>query len=417
MCTVSRLVGAVLVLGLAGAASAETIYHVAKGGGCSDKGGGSAEKPYCKIKPALAKAKAGDKVLIKKGVYPERIFVTWSGRPGKPITIEGEEGAVLEGKSIRLNEEGLLGAKKAAHLVLRGLTIQGSTFYGVLLEDVDQVVLEKLKVVRSQHGGIIVADSRDVKVLENQVLEANYKNARGGSGSIHESISITNVKRFEVAKNHVKDGLKEGIDAKDGSSEGEFRANHVEGVKAVGLYLNHATKVKIQKNNVHHCGASGLQFATGDGASGPKANTGNEIYENLFWRNGYNGIEFWQTEKGDMSRNRIFNNVLFENKHNGIVLENAEQNEIVNNIIVGNKQKAFEGRSVRKNPRRYNLCFRNGQASDEGEQVIKKDPRFVKPAAGDFRLAPGSPAIDAGTSFGGRAHRGKAPDLGAVESK
>jgi len=397
------------------AAFTGTTYHVAQGK-CSDKGTGTEASPFCKVAAALRKVKAGERVLIHKGVYPERIFMTFGGMKDKPITIEGEEGAILEGRSIRLDEEGLLGAKKAGHLVFRGLTLRGSTFYGVLLEDVDHVLLERLTVIRSHHGGIIVADSRDVKAIENQVIEANHKNAGGKeAGSIHESMSFTNVKRFEIARNHVKNGNKEGIDAKDGSTEGEIRANHVEGVRAVGIYLNHATKVKVHKNNVHHCGASGIQLAIGDGASGLKANTENEFSENLLWKNGFNGIAFWQTEKGDMSRNRILHNVIYENKQNGIVLEHAPKNTIVNNIIVGNKQKAFEGRSVAESTRSHNLCYRNGDSSDEGEHVIRSDPKFVNPAAGDFRLAAGSSAIDAGKPMG-LAYCGKAPDLGAVES-
>jgi hypothetical protein len=48
------------------------------------------------------------------------------------------------------------------------------------------------------------------------------------------------------------------------------------------------------------------------------------------------------------------------------------------------------------------------------------DPRFRDPGQGDFRLQAGSPAIDAGVMIPGvndLRFLGKAPDVGALESK
>jgi hypothetical protein len=73
----------------------------------------------------------------------------------------------------------------------------------------------------------------------------------------------------------------------------------------------------------------------------------------------------------------------------------------------------------------YNLYFGGGVGPDV--HAITLDPLYVNPAEGDFRLGPGSPAIDAGDpttstdEAGGLDHAG-APrvsggriDLGAFE--
>jgi parallel beta-helix repeat protein len=259
---------------------------------------------------------------------------------------------------------------------------------------------------------------QDAKVLDCKVVEANQKNLIKKGSSIHESISMSEVKRFEVARNRITRAIKEGICIKDGSTEGEVKDNVVEHPKRVGIYLVHATKVKVFGNDVHHGAENGMLFALGDGCRGPRQTSQNQIYRNTIWANGFNGIQFWRTEPGQMTGNRIFNNVFWGNKHNGIQLEFAEGNIIRNNIIAKHGLRAFAGNTTRKNTRSHNLCWGNRWSSDEGdgESAIKADPKLVKPEAGDFHLRAGSPAIGAGMEMG-LPFCGKAPDIGAVPFK
>jgi parallel beta-helix repeat protein len=406
-----------LVLSTLGSRAWAAEYVVSPGGKCSDKGPGSAALPFCRLKPAVQKVRAGDKVLVKKGVYPERLAITTSGKPGMPITFEAEEGAILEGKGIKLDEAGLLEVQGAAHIVLRGFTSRHSTFYGVLVQKAKDVVLEKLTVIRSEHGGIIVDIVDDAKVVDNQVIEGNWLDTRTPGKSIHESISICETKRFVVARNTIKKSIKEGICIKDGSSQGEVRDNLVEHIGRGGIYLLQVTKVKVFGNNLHHCKWTGFLIALGDGSRGPRSTSDNEIYQNLSWMNGQSGLVFWQTATGKMTNNRIFNNVFYGNKHYGVVLDKVAGNLIKNNIIAKNGLQPFTGDSSTKNPRSHNLVWENGEGGDpQGENVVTRDPKLVNPAKGDFHLRPGSPAIDAGAKLG-LPYKGKAPDLGAFEAQ
>lgn len=56
--------------------------------------------------------------------------------------------------------------------------------------------------------------------------------------------------------------------------------------------------------------------------------------------------------------------------------------------------------------------------ADLRQQHLAGDPQLADPASGDYRLLPGSPAIDAGTVIPGvndKRYHGKAPDIGALE--
>ena len=94
-----------------------------------------------------------------------------------------------------------------------------------------------------------------------------------------------------------------------------------------------------------------------------------------------------------------------------------------NNIIVGNKY----GLSCMRCRQRYsnNLVWGNHtdfvRDAGPGNGDVNRDPRFVNPGEGDYRLSADSPAIDAGRDAGepldaaGSARAGDGPDIGAFE--
>lgn len=68
-----------------------TEYYVAPSG--SDENSGTSEKnPFRTIQKAASVAKAGDKVLIKGGVYRETVIPANSGQKDRPIIFQGKEG-------------------------------------------------------------------------------------------------------------------------------------------------------------------------------------------------------------------------------------------------------------------------------------------------------------------------------------
>ena len=82
-----------LFVGFFGTRLPAAVYEVAQQDPQADDGGpGSAERPWKTIARAAEKSAAGDLVLIRAGVYRERVLVKTSGTPQAPIRFEAVPG-------------------------------------------------------------------------------------------------------------------------------------------------------------------------------------------------------------------------------------------------------------------------------------------------------------------------------------
>lgn len=407
---------ALLLAALPARARADAFFAGTQG--CSDTGPGSQTQPFCSPSKAAAKLKPGDSLTLLAGTYAEQLVIpaSASGTAEKRVLIQGAAGspAVIDGSKLSLDEQGLVQGEGLANLDLKNLTLRASPFYGLRLSKVQGLVIDGVIVDGSRHGGLLVdGPSTNVKI---QNCDVKGTDGCGKDCGIHEAITLSNVVGFEVSKNRVHDGVKEGIDAKDGSGEGEIVDNEIFKMGQVGLYLNHAYRVKVYRNKIHDNGTSGVQLSVGDFATSMPETTNCEIYQNEIWNNGTSGVEFWRTLTGEVSANRVYNNTIVGNKVAGIYIEDARLNTIANNILVRNTQHGIAGNTVHLNTVTSNLFHQNGKAAGdaEWEAPVLGDPLFVDEAKLDFKLRKGSPAIDMGIYVGLADVVGQ-PDIGAHE--
>ena len=400
-------------------------YYVGKTS-CSDSGPASSLSPACTFSVALNKAQPGDTVHIQAGTYLSRLVVNKSGLSNLPITIEGEgkDVTIFDGTGKTHSEEGLMNILGKSYIVVKNLTLKNSSFYCAKVEQGSHhVVVQNVKADTCRHSGFAFTQgSSYVELRDSEVTKAGTCE-RDNRNCAHEAVTFSNVKYFVITRNFVHDTWREGIDAKDGAQYGEISYNEVARTTQVGLYLNHAKFVRMFKNNVHHTGTDGIMMGLGDLAENAQDTSDNQVYQNTIWNTGGAGLYMWKSNSsGPMQRNKIYNNVFWGNKYEGMMNENLtatqfKDNVFGNNIIAKNGDQGCGLSSATKasNQFRNNLWWSNGDGSSgPGTENVYSDPLVANAAGGSFVLLSGSPAIDKGF-YVGLPFTGMNPDIGAFE--
>ncbi len=390
-----------------------------------DAGPGTTDRPYRTIQHATDTAKPRDSVTIRAGDYKEEVRLTTSGSYfGRAIVIQAEAGAKVSLTS--------LDTAGQDHLTIRGLTVSGSKYVGITVSGSFRVRLENCRTENTPASGILVDKSNDVIVSHCDVTKACV---RGGE----ESISIKRSVQVTLEDSEVHDTFHEGIDVKEGSKEVIVRRNRVHHVERQGLYADawdaDTGNIRFESNIVHDCMVGLVACTESGGLLHDVTFVGNVVYD-------CKGPGMMVAKWGGADSTHRIRNVAYLNNTvvncsgpsksggiwaGGMLMENdqAEGVTVVNNVLSGNgyaQLRVANGLPPKGVVAKGNLIDGPGENITEGNLVQKV--RFVNAAAKDFRLAPGSPGIDAGltvvgigeTDAAGKPRvQGRRIDIGAFE--
>jgi hypothetical protein len=388
------------------------VFYVAVSG--SDANPGSLAHPWRTIGKAAGALAAGDTVYIRKGTYRERVIPKTSGsdadHPIRYASYPGET-ATIDGTGIAVpDDEGLFQIQGKKHVVVSGLRLVNAGYAAIYVYRSAHVVVEKNRADTSVSSGIGVWNSSDVVVDANEVNKAC-------SGGMQESISVSHTSRFEVRNNHVHhvdNSEKEGICVKDGSNNGKVYGNRIHHITAVGLYVDaewtRTYDIEVFGNVVHDVtDSSGIQLSTEAGG----LLEGIKVYNNIVCRNKYYGIAVadagLKNKRHPIRNVEIVNNTAWGNGipwGGGISCYDKDARNITIRNNICSRNSAFQIAVAASVPKStvhidHNLVFPFMGYEDEvrGTAFVEADPLLTAPAEYDFRLRPGSPAIDRGSSL------------------
>jgi len=406
---------AVLVLALALAPSAGAgVCFVDPAG--NDRNPGYEDRPWKTIQKAADAARPGDRVIVRKGTYTERVQFNTSGKEGLPIAFEALGEVVVKGPPSLQHWEAVLDVRKRSHLLIKGFRIQDTAWFGIGIHNSDHITVQGCSTANTQASGIYARDSTEIVVDGNDVTMAClYEGDKGGS---QECISIASVKGFRVSNNKVHDttGKKhggEGIDAKESAQDGVIERNDVWNLPRLGIYVDSwnglAKGIVVRKNTVHDC-SCGIAISCEDGGTVEDV----RIENNLVFANRERGIVVSAWVKNGPKRNiAIVNNTCVANGDAkkgwgaGIAVEKTDVTGLVirNNILSRNIGKAIEDASGKGPAIERNLVDggRKGGRDAKAGTSLEGDPLFTDPEKGDYHLRPESPAINAGAAEGAPA--------------
>ena len=298
------------------------------------------------IQQAVDEANPGDIVLICPGIYKEQVTVSKSY-----ITIEGQNGAILDGKS--------------------------SDMYGFMLQNVSGVKIKELTIRNFRFAGINIYEGSFNEIINN-CIERNEDMGIKLYGTVDASIENNHIQNngfygvystaspnSRIVKNLVQKNGSGGIFIASHDSTSNIELNRIINNKTVGV-ANYGAGTRVAQNliNANNSGIYSLReilieenqihnnAETGINISGQNA----VIRRNKITNSGMHGIF---TNSGATNTVIKCNSILFT-KRNGINLT-SEQNLVLQNTVLESGGNDIQA-SSENNVFNANKCKKSNQS-------------------------------------------------------
>ncbi len=376
-------------------------YYVDQGHpNASDNNPGTEARPWRSLyRAAQASLQPGDTVYVKAGTYDASQGGNWagaaikvpSGAPGKPVTFKSlpAHAAVLDSRGA----SPAIGVNRGGHVVIDGFVIpnpgaRGISIFGEPGMPVRDVVIQNNIIYGTYTAGfdntegIRLENAEQILVRNNKIYNSSNDNRTWNAAAV----KTYKTKHVTIEHNEMFDVVS-GVMEKEASSYMTIRNNRIYDCR-YGFVLSNqnggVTEAVKFHNNIVQCNSG---FETVSQASAEMRDV--HVYNNTFagytsqGANAISNADFY-TQTGDTGQVKLMDYNLYSRNPK---------------MVIG----------LWSLDRTYNsLAAWQAAGHRLDANSLLADPKFVNAAAGDFRLAAGSPALMAG-----RDSSGKAVNIGA----
>ncbi len=404
-----------------------SIYYVAING--SDNNPGTITKPWRTIQHGVDLAVAGDIIIIRGGVYNERLqvtsgngegsansYVTYRNYPGETVTLDGT-GLEMDWWN------GIVDIRDSGYVNIIGLRVINSNRFGLYVEHSHYVYMAENYTYNTANSGIGIWNGHDIVVDRNEIEYAN-------ATSSEENLSVASGSyNIEIKYNEVHNGGPgtggEGINIKDGSHAVRVHNNIVHDnpklAFGVDAQTHHTYDIKFYNNIAYNC-AYGYILESEGGGLGDDLWVYNNVAYNI--SNGAYELPSWGVA-GPIADLYFINNTAYNSGHGFLQRHSNISNVTIRNNIFSqnhsNPQITLISGSEDKFTIDHNLFY--DPDTTVGTDPVTGNPNFVDPMVYDFHLQSNSPAISAASSinapsddFDGISRpQGSGYDIGAFE--
>ena len=436
-------------------------YWVATDG--DDAGPGTRDEPWATLQHAADSVAPGATVLVREGVYEQRVDVRNSGTPGRPITFAAapDERVVLDGSSLEVpaGQNAMIAIDAGRYVTIGGFEItgyrsdvSGHVPIGILVTGAADHIRIAGNIVQDlgttfegrnggdAHGIGVFGTDGDHPIEEVEIVDNELANLTLGSS---EALVVNgNVKDFLIEGNKVHDTNNIGIDVigfegtapdptVDQARDGIVRGNEVWNIdsygnpaygnsrSADGIYVDGGRDILIEGNTIHDVNI-GIELASEHAGRSTRNITArnNVVYDATAIGIAIGGYD---RRRGSTEDCVIVNNTVVNTDGVELLVQfDTRDNVIANNVFLAGARHVFVENSFRENV--GNTLDHNLYSSVDGSSAgvwlwkgvgyhdfegwsarsgndrssLFADPAFVDPAAHDYSLGPGSPAVDAG---------------------
>ncbi len=429
--------------------------------------------PCPSIQQALYQALPGDEVQVAGGVYSEALVITQSvtlrggwapgftvqaplsyptvvdGGGAYVISITAGSGAVwLDGLVLRNGNDGLhinSGVVTATANTLYAMASQGieaepAATVGLLKNVISDTVNQGIKI----NGGTALLENNQVFNIRDdgiRTMKAAVRVELRGNVVLSTASDGIDVRGTTIVAGHnvVRTVAKDGIHVEDGGTV-TLTGNVVENAYDTGgdgIDIQKTARAFLSGNRLYACADNGIKL---DPVTGWAVLDANQVFSvgavgiavrqvpaftltnNLVATALAAGLELSGTGRGAIYHNTLAGNPAAP-QGTGIVVHSPVVVALINNVVVSHAVgiTATPGATPLIST---TLLWGNGSDPLTGSGLITGDPLFVAPAALDYHLQPGSPAVDAGVNLGVATDldgdprpNGPRPDVGADERR